>query len=316
MQSLKNYLAEAAKLSRVLNHIRSGPFAIITAHRGENSTPENRTRQLDLAAKIRMTDHGFLKLEGHWIENQNTPDELDVIEDSLFVIGHPDEDADEFGEAMHQLGNTFDQEAIVFGDGSDVFLLFSDGGKTRIGTASTIQTTALGQAFSKIRGKPFAFTECFVVEALVDYADDGKVVLTHYSDTDKLTKLDPKHHGKGLDKTTRSARNLASTPGFLPRMYFGAGVGKPGGYKKETGLGKHEYRATADLSQIYNINADNLDLKTKATQEVGRNDPMLWFVTLENLIKSSGYKLYSHEHPSLGQTVISFVPLKVDAQIT
>lgn len=158
-----------------------------------------------------------------------------------------------------------------------------------------------------------------IIEALTDYEKSGMVTLTHYSKEDGLTELDPesglggsRKNPSGLDATTRSARTLAMTKGYMPRIYFGVGVGEEGGYRKEKGLGPHMYIARIPSSKIYDLDVDPAGALKAAEEEVGKRDPQLYFVTVERKIRDAGYDYYTRNHPSLGQVAVGFVNTKVE----
>ena len=72
-----------ASLSRVWQHTQSDrPIALLTAFRGEFGQADNIKRNKTLAAQVRKLGYGFFFVDGYWIENQGTPEEIHVSEDS------------------------------------------------------------------------------------------------------------------------------------------------------------------------------------------------------------------------------------------
>lgn len=105
-----------ASLSRVWQHANSDrPIALLTAFRGEYSREENIQRNKTLAATIRKLGYGFFFLDGYWIENQGTENEVHVSEDSLFVIGNAGEDQ-QFRQQMIELGAKYNQDGVLVKD--------------------------------------------------------------------------------------------------------------------------------------------------------------------------------------------------------
>ena len=154
--------------------------------------------------------------------------------------------------------------------------------------------------------------------SLSNFVANGKVRLTHFSSTDGLSRLDPRmalggeaHVGSGLDSRTRSARNLASYKEYMPRIYFGVGVGQPGGYRKEKGLGNYVYVKEVSPGRIYDLDKDPMNVLQSAESEVGKSDPMKLFLTVERKIRDAGFNMYTRNHPSYGQVAVSFVPMTV-----
>jgi hypothetical protein len=135
-------------LSRVWQHNENDQtvFAILTAFRGQYSREENLKRNAILAADVRKLGYGFFYLDGYWIENQGSAEERHVSEDSLFVIGKASDK--NFANNLHNLGNKFDQEAIVLKDQDGVKLVFNNGSVQSIGT---VRPGEMGLIYSKIR---------------------------------------------------------------------------------------------------------------------------------------------------------------------
>lgn len=154
--------------------------------------------------------------------------------------------------------------------------------------------------------------------AFKDFVANGKVRLTHFSSTDGLSRLDPRmglkgdqSTGTGLDTRTRSARNLAAYKEYMPRIYFGVGVGQAGGYRKEAGLGDYVYVKEVLPHRIYDLDKDPSGVIESAKNEVGTADPQRLFLTIENKIRDQGFNMYTRNHPSYGQVAVSFVPVTV-----
>lgn len=83
---------------------------------------------------------------------------------------------------------------------------------------------------------------------------DGTITLTHYGLDPDLTETDPTQWGRNVSILSRDERNRISS--HLPRTYFGIGVGEPGGYSRERGVGEHAYVVDIDASRLYNAAAD------------------------------------------------------------
>ena len=158
-----------AGINRVMSHASKGPFAVITAFRGNFSLKQNRDRNKQLESEFRKIKSGGIKLIGHWEE---APDGMsweeakksgrtdDIVEESYFIPMPQSMDFEEFKDAIHGMVRKFNQDAAVIGDGSKIYLLFQNGSLDSIG--SSVTAGKISQAYSKIRrggGKkiPFVF---------------------------------------------------------------------------------------------------------------------------------------------------------------
>jgi hypothetical protein len=75
-----------ASLGRVYQHWLNGGFGIVSADRGERTEGENAEWRKLLRQRIRASGHGFVPLEGVWIEtDQETGEERKVTEVSYLV---------------------------------------------------------------------------------------------------------------------------------------------------------------------------------------------------------------------------------------
>jgi len=108
-----NQLINESSLSRVWQHTQSNrPFALLTAFRNEHTYDENVVRNKSLAASLKNAGYGYFYVDGYWIENEGTPEEVHVSEDSIFVIGTEGGD-DEFLRTIINAGKHWDQDAVL-----------------------------------------------------------------------------------------------------------------------------------------------------------------------------------------------------------
>ena len=149
------------KLSRVWKLFNDDQYsvALLTAFRGEHNYERNVQRNKALAGELRNAGFGITFVEGHWVENQGTEDEQNVIEDSILVSG-PKVQVD-FVKIIHQLGNKYDQEAVLVKDMNGARLVFKDGSTQDLGA---IQVGKLGQMYTKLRTNKAAATFVFESE--------------------------------------------------------------------------------------------------------------------------------------------------------
>lgn len=151
------FLLESS-LSRVWHHFKNDDkqVAILTAFRGEYDRDENVARNRELAAKIRKLGYGFFFVDGYWIENRGTPEEQHVSEDSIFVIAPASKK--DFTKQIHELGNDYNQDAVLVKDSSGVKLIYKNGSTETLGD---IQPGKLSQAYTKLRSNKRSNTFVF-----------------------------------------------------------------------------------------------------------------------------------------------------------
>jgi len=166
MKTFKDLIIEAS-LGRVLQHQQNlkVPFALLTAFRGEYDYKTNKKRNKELERLIRQNKYGFFKLEGVWVENKGQEDELEVREESIFVIGGEGDNGKLKGLCKKWM-KKYNQDAVLFRpedtkDGKAV-LLFKDGKEQNIGKLSVNKT---GEAYSKLRGRKGTFVFESVTQA-------------------------------------------------------------------------------------------------------------------------------------------------------
>jgi hypothetical protein len=154
-----------ASLGRVLQHIQGKKnvksWGVVTAYRSDNTPKQNSEANKRLAEMIRKKGLGFFQMEGHWQECQDRSKNyfdcpksqlIDATEISLFVPNIKAKD-------IHQLGNEFKQDSVLFG-GEETkgrgFLIYNNG---RIENVGEMHPDTVQQAYSKMRNtdKTFAF---------------------------------------------------------------------------------------------------------------------------------------------------------------
>lgn len=137
-----------ASLSRVWQHAESDrPIALLTAFRGEYDREQNVRRNKELAASIRKLGYGYFFVDGYWIENEGTPEEVHVAEDSLFVIA-PEGSDEKFRSQMIALGKKYDQEGVLIKDKDGANIYNNDGSSFNIGT---LKPGKAAQIYTKLR---------------------------------------------------------------------------------------------------------------------------------------------------------------------
>lgn len=147
-----------ASIGRAYRHLKNDeiPVGFITAFRGgQENREENIRRNKHLAAQVRKAGYGYFFLDGGWIENQGTPEEIAVEEDSIFIVGNRNDNGKLKG-LLQKWMKEYDQDGVLLkpeGE-SDVHLLLNNGEDINIGSFSVGRAA---EGFSRIRGHEFHF---------------------------------------------------------------------------------------------------------------------------------------------------------------
>lgn len=165
----RNVLAESS-IGRILTHIRDGqPFIQLTASRRGLPRQEVRRRNNEIVRDLRKHGLASIRTMGGWDEEDaKTKERTTVVEDSLFIPlnDHTTLTGDDLMRIGQNVGQKYEQDAIVYGDGQDIFLLdfrASDGQGDlyQIGTYDALDMNKMPYGWSAPRsqpGKKFAWT--------------------------------------------------------------------------------------------------------------------------------------------------------------
>ena len=189
MSDYKKILCEAS-LGRFYQQFAGGDeneskaIAILTASRAGNSSAINNARNANLRRVLRQfieptlnTEHkvGYYKVVGTYAETQDDGTSKRVKEDSTVVVIPPIPMlVEKFKKICMVLGAKFEQDSIFFAEKGQAKLIYTrdvkgtDGNvehhKGEIVPLGAFHPQALGLAFTKIKGKSFAFD--FISEAV------------------------------------------------------------------------------------------------------------------------------------------------------
>ena len=172
----KRFLNESS-LSRVHHHILEHDSAIITAYRNDPADMSKCTdgavplepgetnilRNRNLKAVLLSMGYGVTKVRGTYIEDFDTPEAVEVGENSLFVVNLSDES--DFFEMVAELGETYCQEAVLLipRQGLDAYLLGTNNAEfpglgQRIPVGS-LQMGGTAEFMTRVQGRPFTVAE-------------------------------------------------------------------------------------------------------------------------------------------------------------
>lgn len=153
---------DEAGLSRILTHIQTRNMGFITAFRGGSATPlaQNRALNRQLQTEIRQAGFGYLRVVGSWPENEGTPEERQVVEESFLVIGSDGDDSGNLRGFLKKAGAKYHQDAVIYKpwNTTTAYLIFmGNPNKLKpIGTFS-LSPQNIGKMYSKFKGHKFVF---------------------------------------------------------------------------------------------------------------------------------------------------------------
>lgn len=171
MKTFKEYIENSnivlseVKLTRVWKHLTDDDTAvgIITAFRGDKSESDNKKNNQKLMNELRKVGFGYFLVDGSWIENQGTSDEVEVSEDSVFVTAKPETEKSLF-ELLKTLAKKYNQDGFSWKPvGSSVYHIMDRSGKS-IMKFSNVSFNKLADIYTKMRNKrgSFVFESAYV----------------------------------------------------------------------------------------------------------------------------------------------------------
>lgn len=163
MIPIQKYNLEEKSLNRILDHMKAHDSGFITAYRSEYSKKENQQRNRSLLAKLQSNRYGVTSVEGSYIENYGTADEIEVGEHVFFVVDL--QDKGNLKNDLIILGEEFDQDSILFvpeGGENGILIGTSKRANSWPGYNKTIKLNNPvfgkgGEFFTKVRNRPFIF---------------------------------------------------------------------------------------------------------------------------------------------------------------
>ena len=143
--------------ARINTHIHNGdPFFVISASRANLPAEENSKRnELLKNALARAPGASFIQVTGQFREEGQ---EYPTLEDSFFVLQRSKSNPKKFIGFGEKLMGLFQQEAIIYGDGSQIFL--KEGGKEPMVLGDAIsfraEVTDNAEGSTEIKGRKFS----------------------------------------------------------------------------------------------------------------------------------------------------------------
>lgn len=145
MKTFKKFLTEKysqmlveASLSRIVRSIDNEETSVgmITAFRGEYDYKQNQKRNVALEREIRSNGYGYNRIVGKWVENEGTPEEKDVYEETFFIRASGDQSSsDKLKKNLMAWCKKYSQEGALFkpGKSNKMFFLDASGSLSALG---------------------------------------------------------------------------------------------------------------------------------------------------------------------------------------
>lgn len=151
-----------ASLSRVWKHFndKDTTLVIFTAFRDGVKYEDNVRKNKEFAAKLKNAKFGYFYVDGYFPENEGTPEEVQVSEDSIFAISSKNQ-SQNLIDLAHKLANSENQDSIIVKDAriNKVYFLDKNGKKNILG--DTLRIGELGKYYTKLRTNKKANTFVF-----------------------------------------------------------------------------------------------------------------------------------------------------------
>lgn len=174
MKTNKRQIAESS-LSRIWKQTQEHESGTISAFRSardcnqgeEFSKSENKKNSKILKAKLLKAGFGVTKIDGTYIENFKSDNEIEVKEESYLVVNIKDKK--NFKQKLIELGSEFEQDSITYQNKDGVYYLISTNeceegypGVGKIGVEVKLGKPIFGkdgEFHSKVNGRPFVFED-------------------------------------------------------------------------------------------------------------------------------------------------------------
>ena len=186
---------EESSLSRVYSLFNSkdilNPVSIISAFRGNNTYQKNLNLQSSLKSDIRSLGYGFIELIGHFTENKGTPEEVDVTEESLCVIGNIRKETDikiyedTFIKNILKLGRKYNQESVIIKTTQGTNLIEASNGEIiiKFNGFSIKQLTdylrSEDAAYSELKKKKNRYFNFYEARRIREYIEKVSIIREH-----------------------------------------------------------------------------------------------------------------------------------------
>lgn len=144
-------LLTEVKLARVYQYFTGDiPVGLVTAFRAENGIKLNTQLNKQLASFLRNQGFGFSWVDGAWIENQGTDNEVQASEVSILVSAEKGE-SEKLFRALVDAAKKYNQDAFVFKSGEDKEIAVYDKNGNPVTSFSRANLDQIGEIYTKLR---------------------------------------------------------------------------------------------------------------------------------------------------------------------
>ena len=164
LENWNKFILTESGLSRIYGHIMEHDSAILTAFRNEYTNAENYQRNRELKAHLLSMGYGVTKVDGSYIENFETPQAIEVSEQSFFVSNRSDSPG--FFEDIESLGQQYEQDSVLIipMGGKDAYLIGTREGNDfpPFGESIAVGGLKMGhedEFMSRVGARPIVFKE-------------------------------------------------------------------------------------------------------------------------------------------------------------
>lgn len=168
-ESVNGNLLSEVKLARIWKHFDNDntSVGIITAFRGNYDYNQNVKRNQELANILRKNGFGYTFVDGSWVENEGTDDEITVSEDSIFVTSDKF-NSQKLRKLLVDMSKIYDQDGFSFKEAGtkSKYDIIDKNGKV-LDSFKNVHFNKLASIYTKLRGGngSFVFEEIAHVHA-------------------------------------------------------------------------------------------------------------------------------------------------------
>lgn len=172
--------------SRVVSHVENGCM-FISAYRDENTREENEQKTKELITMIRDKGLGYIPIFGGYVENKDTDNEVNVVEES-FIVPQQHLSDEEFFEFAIECCKKFNQDSVLISlPGYCDFGYYNKSGKLDFspGEKMIFSDSKIKEYFSMLKygsrhHRKFAFAEWLAIRRAGSFSD--KVYMSKYKE--------------------------------------------------------------------------------------------------------------------------------------
>jgi len=266
-------------------HLKTKPFAMISAHRNDFSSESNQKMHEHLKGALDKLGYNHTPVEGIW---GGKP------EQSLMVHGIDENTA-------KKLADAYKQYAVVHSEGGKHTLheranyLSGQHSPTQTGIGHEVGDFADNYSIFPLKNGQKAKIRLNMQPISLAKADNTPIKLIHYSHKEGLKEINPEHMGSGV----HGAEKKRGIPDVKRSFYYRENT-KPEDLVTQGAIARYHVELDPQQHKLYDINEDTHGLVTQAIQEnngAWNTDKIL------NKIKNHGFVGYHNSASALPNVV-------------